>query len=96
MSVKSVARHTVIDTIINERKAADLFNEALTYLNDANRLYLSDYKEAKLRHGFYRDTAKRLQRYIWLAWGQYLMECWGVTEDMVHVCIVELFGAVKA
>ena len=63
--------------------------------SDANSLLASartdaEVAEAELRNGLYRDTARRLQRYVMINWGRYLADM-GVTESDVHMAIVLTF-----
>lgn len=101
MSAKTTKTRTakamIEGLLANDERARDLFEEALRYQRDANAILSSattdaEVAEAKLRNGFYRDTAKRLQRYVMINWGRYLADM-GVTESNVHRALVEVLSA---
>lgn len=89
------AKAMIEGLLANDGRARDLFEEALRYQRDANAILRSattdaEVAEAELRNGFYRDTAKRLQRYVMINWGRYLADM-DVTESNVHMAIVLTF-----
>lgn len=96
-----IAEAMIEGLLANDGRARDLFEEALRYQRDANAILRSattdaEVAEAELRNGFYRDTARRLQRYVMIHWGRYLADM-GVTEREVHRALVEaLTEAVRA
>lgn len=89
------AKAMIEGLLANDGRARDLFEEALRYQRDANAILRSattdaEVAEAELRNGFYRDTARRLQRYVMINWGRYLADM-GVTESNVHMAVVLTF-----
>lgn len=105
MSAKTTKTRTakamIEGLLANDGRARDLFEEALRYQRDANAILRSattdaEVAEAELRNGFYRDTARRMQRYVMIHWGGFLSSM-GVTEREVHRALVEaLTEAVRA
>lgn len=91
------AKSLIENLIAEDGRARDLFEEALRYQRDANAILRSattdsEVAEAELRNGFYRDTAKRLQRYVLIHWDGFLNSM-GITERNVHRALVEVLSA---
>lgn len=91
------AKSLIENLIAEDGRARDLFEEALRYQRDANAILRSattdaEVAEAELRNGFYRDTAKRLQRYVLIHWANLLCDL-GITERNVHRALVEVLSA---
>lgn len=101
MSAKTTKVRTtkaLIENLISEDgRFSDLFEEAVRYQRDANAILRSattdsEVAEAELRNGFYRDTAKRMQRYVMIHWGQFL-DSMGITSFNVRVALIEVLSA---
>jgi hypothetical protein len=84
---------TLIENLITEDgRARDLLDEAVRYQRDADAILRSattdaEVAEAGMRNGFYRDTAKRMQRYVMIHWANLLCDL-GITEREVHSALV--------
>ncbi len=101
MSAKSTkvrtAKSLIEGLLVNDARFLTLSEEAVRYQRDANAILRSattdaEVAEAELRNGFYRDTARRMQRYVLIHWGRHLADM-GITERNVHRALVEVLHA---